>query len=136
MTYIAVLDDDPSTLTTIDTIAAEQNWIIETWSDALALFASLPERRPDLLVADVSPRVPSSTNTLLQELQENTSIHDVPLVISSFDQYALLDAQAVLGQQVRAVLVKPFDAHDFQQCVTAVLLPSEAGSSRVGTSLA
>ena len=52
MTDIAVLDDAPSTLTTIDDIAAGQGWTVQTWSDPLAIVASVEERQPDVLIAD------------------------------------------------------------------------------------
>ena len=135
MTHIAVLDDDPSTLGTIDELAIERGWTVAASSDPVDFFASVEERRPDVLVVDVSPHVPPPPRNILDELQENPATRQVPLVISSFDRYALLDAQALLGSRLHCVLVKPFDAHDFLRCIEDAILLTAGESGTAGANL-
>jgi two-component system phosphate regulon response regulator PhoB len=80
MALILVVDDDPDTLATVQTLLSVLGFDVATARSAPEALRSIEQRRPDLIITDCEmPRM--SGLALCRELRERDQTADIPLVL-------------------------------------------------------
>jgi DNA-binding response OmpR family regulator len=104
-TRVLVVEDDPSVRSLLDTLLKAEGYDVTLASDGLAGLGEAAAQRPALILLDVM--MPDLGGVrVLEELRDDASLADVPVVVVTGKVESVPALQALLGDDM--VFAKPF----------------------------
>jgi CheY-like chemotaxis protein len=118
LSTVLIVDDDPSTRLVMRMILERDGHeIVEAGHGATALELIQPDRLPDIVTTDMRMPVLGGME-LIRRLRAEPRTAAIPIIVVSSDTDAIRDLRA--AGLVHAIVVKPFDAGKFIECVRGV----------------
>lgn len=116
-TRVLVVEDDPSVRGLLDTLLTAEGYAVATASDGLAGLVKASAQRPSLILLDVM--MPDLGGIrVLEELREDPSLADVPVIVVTGRVDTVESLQALLGDGM--VFAKPFVVADLLHRVAEI----------------
>ena len=104
-TRVLVVEDDPSVRGLLQTLLAAEGYDVTTASDGLAGLVKAAATRPQLILLDLM--MPDLGGVrVLEELQDDPSLADTPVIVVTGKQDAIPAMRELLGED--DVFLKPF----------------------------
>jgi DNA-binding response OmpR family regulator len=116
--YILLIDDDPQILLMMKRALEKEGYEAIALTSGRAALDSIQERRPDLVILDLSMPEPDGFDILRIERAQRPQLNIV--VMSGYLSGALLEVARLLG--AIGTIQKPFSAEELVQLVREILL--------------
>lgn len=120
MALILVVDDDPGIRSLLQRVLVGMGHVVHEAQDGRAALASMAVMEPDLVITDIN--MPDMDGIELTLALQGRSPATPVIAMSAggrMPKELLLDSARILGAV--SALPKPFDVHELQSLVTAVL---------------
>lgn len=122
--YILVVEDDPSTVTLIESILTARGYTVKVVSNGYAALKECVKQAPDLIISDVvMPEMDGYA--FYKELKKNPAVMNVPVIILTA-RTKMADTFSVLG--VDEFLTKPFVTEVLLEKVDSLIARGKAAS--------
>ncbi len=123
---IAVVDDDPDTLQSVDVLLTHHGYRTILWPTGKDAHLMIRRDKPDLVILDLWLEERFTGEMVLDLMQADPDTQGIPVLMISGHVHALRGMVQRLAARGYAVLEKPFTADELVGAVASVIGPARA----------
>jgi CheY-like chemotaxis protein len=124
---IVVLDDDPTFLSLMEELLAEDGYRVHALTGDLSAHERICAEQPSVVILDLWLGQPDAGWTLLSMLELNPATRDIPVIVCSGDTKVLDERADELAAKGIRTLRKPFGLDELLTTVRTVIGPVQRG---------